>query len=92
MRNVHLYGLEHVPPCEGDDNDATGRRRHHHHGSVRSHGWVEALGAVREVGRGLAATAPRREGRDGVSSASEARTGVFAFYGDMLVFPYLTRP
>ena len=55
VRNVHLYGVEHVPPDrkgggDGGDDNTTGRHHHHHHGSVRNHGWVEATGGRRWAG------------------------------------------
>ena len=60
VQNVHLYGVEYVPP---NKDSTTGH--HHHHGSIKGNGWLEALNAIREVGRGLSTTAPRREDKDG---------------------------
>ncbi|KAL7549825.1 hypothetical protein ACHAWF_013085, partial [Thalassiosira exigua] len=87
VENVHLYAVEYVP----EEDDAGSGSDHHHHGSVRSHGWREALDAIRATARGLAKTAPRRH-EGGGRVASDVRIGVFAFAEDTLVFPYLKRP
>ena len=84
MQNVHLYGVEYIPPHRETRSD------HHHHGTLNSHGWQESLDAIREVGRGLSGTAPRKEDKDG-QLVSDARVGLFAFCRGMLMFPYLKR-
>ena len=84
VQNVHLYGVEYIPPNRETSSN------HHHHGTLNSHGWREALDAIREVGRGLSGTAPRKEDKDG-RLVSDARVGLFAFCRGMLVFPYLKR-
>jgi len=88
VQNVHLYGVEYVPP---NSTGVAMADHHHHHGTIKSHGWLEALDAIREVGRGLSITAPKKEDKDG-TLVSDVRIGVFAFYQDMLIFPYLKRP
>lgn len=84
VENVFLYGVEYVP--EGIDGY---QQQHHHHGTMKSHGWREALDGIRNVARELCLTAPRRE-EDGVV-VKEAKIGIFAFCQDMLVFPYIKR-
>eukprot|EP00985_Skeletonema_marinoi_P035039 scaffold45442_cov307-Skeletonema_marinoi.AAC.1 len=86
VENVFLYGVEYVP--EGMDGYVN-QQHHHHHGTMKSHGWREALDGIRNVARELCLTAPRRE-EDGVA-VKEAKIGIFAFCQDMLVFPYIKR-
>lgn len=90
VENVHLYGVEYVPPeCEGDAN---GNGYHHrHHGSMKSHGWREALDAIMEVAKGLRQTAPLIEDDNGQMVNAPVKIGVFAFCRDMLVFPYIKK-
>ena len=85
MQNGHLYGVEDVHPKK---DIPTGY--HHHRGSIKSHGWYEALSTIREVGMGLSATAPRGEDKDG-KLVSDVKIGVFASYQDMSIFPYSKR-
>ena len=94
VRNVHLYGVEYVSESsEGGNNNNNGHDHHHYHGQLKSHGWQESLAAIRSVGVGLAQTSPPIESVDdgGGMTKSEVRIGIFAFYEDRLIFPYLKR-
>ena len=82
VQNVHLYGVEYVPPLTSPNADTTSGNHHHHHESVNSYGWYEALHAIRDVADLLSTTTPH---------GAKVRIGLFAFCQDMLVFPYLKR-
>jgi len=83
VQNVHLYGVEYVPPLKSPNADTTSdNNHHHHHESVNSYGWYEAMHAIRDVARALSTTTPH---------GAKSRIGLFAFCQDMLVFPYLKR-
>ena len=90
VENVFLYGVEYVPDGSGGVVGGDGGYvNHHHHGTMQSHGWKESLDGIQNVARELCITAPRRE-EDGVI-LKEVKIGIFAFCGDMLVFPYIKR-
>eukprot|EP00984_Skeletonema_dohrnii_P037145 scaffold38913_cov161-Skeletonema_dohrnii-CCMP3373.AAC.1 len=44
VENVFLYGVEYVP--EGMDGYVNLQQHHHHHGTMKSHGWREALDGI----------------------------------------------
>ena len=92
VENVHLYGVEYnVTPNLNGTGGEEASGGHHHHGTIKSHGPSESLAAIREVGRGLAMSAPMKKDTDGTLVPADVKIGIFAFCQDMLVFPYLKR-